>query len=65
MVVHIKKKIVYYPQENDLVEGTNETIQTILRKTINEHWSYWDQMLRSALWVWSVTRLFSIPPPLS
>ena len=35
-VVH-KKSTPYYPQANRLAESTNKTLQTILKKIVNEY----------------------------
>ena len=52
-VVH-KKSTSYYPQANGLVESTNKTLQTILKKIVNENRTDWDTKLHSALWAyWS------------
>ena len=38
-----KKSMPYYPQANGLAESTNKTIQTILKKIVNENRTDWDQ----------------------
>ena len=48
VVVH-KKSTPYYPQSNGLAESTNKTIQTILKKIVNENPTDWDQKLHSVL----------------
>ena len=53
-IVH-KRSTSYYPQANGLAESTNKTIQHILKKTVNEHRSDWDQKLYSALWAYKTT----------
>ena len=45
-----KKRTPYYPQANGLAESTNKTIQTILKKIVNENRTDWDQKLHSAYW---------------
>ena len=51
VVVH-KKCTPYYPQANGLAESTNKTLQTILKKIVNENHTDWDQKLNSALWAY-------------
>ena len=58
-VVH-KKSTLYYPQANGLAELTNKTLQTILKKIINEHHIDWDKKLHSALWTYRMTFKTSI-----
>jgi hypothetical protein len=43
---------VYYPQGNGLAEGTNKTLQTILRKIVEANRTDWDWKLHSALWAY-------------
>ena len=50
-VVH-KKSTPYYPQANGLAESTNKTLQTILKKIVNENRMDWDQKLNSGLWAY-------------
>ena len=47
-----KKSTTYYPQANGLAESTNKTLQTILKKIVNENCIDWDQKLHSALWAY-------------
>ena len=58
-VVH-KKSTPYYPQANGLAESTNKTIQTILKKIVNENRTDWDQKLNSALWAYRTSYKTSI-----
>ena len=51
-IVH---KSTIYPQANGLAESTNKTIQHILKKIVNEHWTDWDQKLHSALCAYRTT----------
>ena len=41
VVVH-KKSTPYYPQANGLAELTTKTLQTILKKLVNENGMDWD-----------------------
>ena len=50
-VVH-KKNTPYYPQTNGLAESTNKTLQTILKKIVNENRTDWDKKLNNALWAY-------------
>ena len=59
VVVH-KKSTPYYPQANDLAESTNKTLQTILKRIVNENHTCWDDMLHSALWAYRTTFKMSI-----
>ena len=43
-VVH-KKSTPYYPQANGLAESMDKTLQTILKKIVNEHQTNWDDKL--------------------
>ena len=54
VVVH-KKSTPYYPQANGLAELTNKTIQTILKKIVNDNRTDWDKKLHSALWAYQTT----------
>ena len=58
-VVH-KKSTPYYPQTNGLAESTNKTLQTILKKIVNENHIDWDQKLHSALWTYRMLYKTSI-----
>ena len=58
-VVH-KKSTPYYPQANGLAESTNKTLQTILKKIVNENHMDWDDKLHSALWAYRTTYKTSI-----
>ena len=58
-VVH-KKSTPYYPQANGLAESTNKTLQTILKKIVNENRTDWDQKLHSALWAYRTSYKTSI-----
>ena len=58
-VVH-KKSTPYYPQANGLAESTNKTLQTILKKIVNENRTDWDQKLQSALWAYRTSYKTSI-----
>ena len=52
----VRKKItLYYPQANGLAESTNKTIQTILKKIVNENRTEWDKKLHSAFWAYRMT----------
>ena len=53
-IVH-KKSIAYYPQANGLAESTNKTLQTILKKIVNENRTDWDKKLNSALWAYQTS----------
>ena len=53
-VVH-KRSTPYYPQANGLAESTNKTVQTILKKIVNENHTDWDQKLHIALWAYRTT----------
>ena len=59
VVVH-KKSTPYYPQANGLAESTNKTLQTILKKIVNENRTDWDQKLHSALWAYRTSYKTSI-----
>ena len=48
-VVH-KMSTPYYPQANGLEKSTNKTLQTILKKIVNENRTDWDTKLHTALW---------------
>ena len=54
-VVH-KKSTLYYPQANGLAESTNKTLQTMLKKMVNEHNTDWDDKLHSALWAYRLLK---------
>ena len=54
VVVH-KKSTPYYPQANGLAELTNKTIQTILKKIVNDNRIDWDKKVQSALWAYHTT----------
>lgn len=41
MIIH-KKSIVYYPQANGQAESTNQMLQKILKKIVNENRTDWD-----------------------
>ena len=58
-VVH-KKSTSYYPQANGLAESTNKTLQTILKKIVNENRTDWDTKLHSALWAYRTSYKTSI-----
>ena len=58
-VVH-KKSTPYYPQANGLVESRNKTLQTILKKIVNENRIDWDPKLQSALWAYPTSYKTSI-----
>ena len=58
-VVH-KKSTPYYPQANGLTKSTNKTLQTILKKIVNEHRIDWDDKLHNALWAYRTTFKTSI-----
>ena len=58
-VVH-KKSTPYYPQANGLAESTNKTLQTILKKIVNENRTDWDDKLHNALWAYRTTFKTSI-----
>ena len=59
VVVH-KKSTPYYPQANGLAKSTNKTLQTILKKIVNENHTDWDDKLHSALWAYCTTFKTSI-----
>ena len=42
-------------QANGLAESTNKTLQTMLKKMVNEHNTDWDDKLHSALWAYRTT----------
>ena len=50
-IVH-KKSAPYYPQANGLAESTNKTLQTILKKIVNDNRIDWDERLHSTLWAY-------------
>ena len=58
-IVH-KKSTPYYPQANGLAESTNKTLQTILKKIVNENRTDWDTKLHSALWAYLMSYKTSI-----
>ena len=51
-LVH-KKSTSYYSHANSLAESIKKTLQTIVKKIINENRTNWDMMLHSALWALS------------
>ena len=55
-----KKSMPYYPQANGLIESTNKTLQTILKKIVNENRTDWDTNLHSALWAYRTSYKTSI-----
>ena len=58
-VVH-RKSTPYYPQANGLAESTNKTLQTILKKIVNENRTDWDTKLHIALWEYQTSFKISI-----
>ena len=50
-IVH-KKSTPYYPPANDLAKLTNNTLQNILKKIVNQNWTDWDDKLHNALWAY-------------
>ena len=58
-VIH-KKSRLYYPQVNGLSESTNKTLQTILKKIVNEQRTGRDTKLHSALWAYRTSYKTSI-----
>ena len=58
-VVH-KKSTLYYPQANGMTELKTKTLQTILKKIVNENRTDWDDKLHSALWAYRTTFKTSI-----
>ena len=58
-IVH-RRSMSYYLQANGLAETTNKTLQTILKKTVNENRTDWDKKLHSALWAYRTSYKTSI-----
>jgi hypothetical protein len=58
-VVH-RRSMVYYPQGNGQADGTNKTLQTILRKIVEANRTDWDRKLHSPLWVYQTSYKTSI-----
>ena len=59
VVVH-KKSTMYYPHAKGLAESMNKTLQTILKKIVNEHRTDWDDKLHSTQWAYRTTFKSSI-----
>lgn len=50
-----RKTTPYHPQTNGQTERVNQTLATILRKTVNESKRDWDVKLHAALWAYRTT----------
>ena len=59
VVVH-KKSTPYYPQANGLAKFTNKTLQTIMKKIVNENRTDWDTKLHNALWAYRTSYKTSV-----